>query len=67
MSHEKKYFIINFLHVVNKKYHISPTFTLQCYLRAIFTVSAFIFLTFSLPLALPCHSTTSLYVWARKV
>jgi hypothetical protein len=30
--HEKIYFIINFLHVVNKKYHISPTFTLQCYL-----------------------------------
>ena len=32
MSHEKKYFIVNFLHVIHKMYHISPNFTLQCYL-----------------------------------
>jgi hypothetical protein len=36
MSHEKKYFIIHFLYLINKKYHISPTFTLQCYMSSHF-------------------------------
>jgi len=34
MSHEKKYFSINFLYLINKKYHISPIFTFRCYLSS---------------------------------
>jgi len=45
-SAKKKYFTVNIVHLIHRAYHMLSTFINQCHCLH-FTVSAFIFLTFT--------------------